>query len=385
MEQIHAVILAAGRSERLGNVDKLWVTLNGKPLIQWSIEAFNSASEISGITLVTQRNTVDQLSTLVSSLSLQKPVSIIVGGSTRMESVSNACDAIDEAYIAIHDGARPCITPNLINLVCSAARGNECACLSVPVVETLVRTIEHHETERIHRENLTALQTPQVIRLACWREGKSAADALSVEVTDDTHMATLLHKPIVHVLGDRNNIKVTYVDDIVLAGQILRQSKQMEYRTGFGYDIHQTSLTRECYLGGIHFTESNIGLVGHSDADVLLHAICDALLGAVALGDIGVHFPPSDDKHKGRASSEFLIEVHQLLKANGWTIGNIDATLIAEAPKLMPRAVEVRTHISQLLDVSIEKVSVKATTNEGLGALGKGDGIAAHAVAMVYR
>jgi 2-C-methyl-D-erythritol 2,4-cyclodiphosphate synthase len=117
----------------------------------------------------------------------------------------------------------------------------------------------------------------------------------------------------------------------------------------------------------------------------LLHAICDALLGAVALGDIGVHFPPSDDRHKGRASSEFLTEVHQLLKAHGWSVGNVDATVIAEAPKLMPRAVEMRAHISQILGVSIDRVSIKATTNEGLGALGKGDGIAAHAVAMVYR
>ncbi len=379
------MILAAGRSERLGNVDKLWVNLNGKPLIQWSIEAFDAASEISGITLVTRIDSVDKFSDLVSNLNLNKPVDIVVGGATRMESVSNACDAIDADYIAVHDGARPCITPELINLVSTAALGHDCACLSLPVVETLVRTRDHHEVERINRAHLTALQTPQVVRLACWRAGKSVADALSVDVTDDTHMATLLEKPVVHVAGDRNNIKVTYAADIALAGQILRTSKQMEYRTGFGYDIHQTSQARECHLGGIHFTESTVGLIGHSDADVLLHAICDALLGAVALGDIGVHFPPSDDRHKGRASSEFLTEVNQLLKSLGWSVGNIDATVIAEAPKLMPRAVEMRVHISQILEVSLDKVSIKATTNEGLGAVGKGDGIAAHAVAMVYR
>ena len=379
------MILAAGRSERLGNVDKLWVALNGKPLIQWSIEAFDSASEISGITIVTRADSTDKFSDLLSNLDLNKPVKIVVGGATRMESVRNACDAIDAEYIAVHDGARPCISPELINAVCMAARGHDCACLSLPVVETLVRTRNNHEEERIDRANLTALQTPQVIRLSCWRAGKSAADALLVDVTDDTHMATLLAKPVVHVTGDRNNIKVTYAEDIALAGQILRTSKQMEYRTGFGYDIHQTSQASECHLGGIHFTESHVGLIGHSDADVLLHAICDALLGAVALGDIGVHFPPSDDRHKGRASSEFLTEVHQLLKAHGWSVGNVDATVIAEAPKLMPRAVEMRAHISQILGVSIDRVSIKATTNEGLGALGKGDGIAAHAVAMVYR
>jgi len=379
------VILAAGRSERLGNVDKLWVTLNGKPLIQWSIEAFDSASEISGITLVTRTDNVDKFSELVSHLNLKKPIEIVVGGASRMESVSNACDAVESEYIAVHDGARPCITSELINTVCKAARGHDCACLSLPVVETLVRTRNHLEVERIDRANLSTLQTPQVIRLSCWRAGKLAADALLVDVTDDTHMATLLAKPVVHVTGDRNNIKVTYAQDVALAGQILRTSKQMEYRTGFGYDIHQTSQTRECHLGGLHFTESNVGLVGHSDADVLLHAFCDALLGAVALGDIGVHFPPSDDRHKGRASSEFLTEVHQMLKAHGWSVGNVDATVIAEAPKIMPRALEIRTHISQILGVSIDRVSIKATTNEGLGAIGKGDGIAAHAVAMVYR
>jgi 2-C-methyl-D-erythritol 4-phosphate cytidylyltransferase/2-C-methyl-D-erythritol 2,4-cyclodiphosphate synthase len=198
-------------------------------------------------------------------------------------------------------------------------------------------------------------------------------------------MATLLGKRVIHVSGDRANIKITYAEDIVFAEQLMNKSPLQEYRTGFGYDIHRTSEDRKCYLGGILFDDSPIGLLGHSDADVLLHAICDALLGAASLGDIGVHFPPSDDKHKGRSSSEFLVEVNQLLRDNGWAVGNIDATVIAETPKIMSKAIAIRTHISSLLNVSIDKISIKATTNEGLGALGQMEGIAAHAVAMVHR
>jgi 2-C-methyl-D-erythritol 4-phosphate cytidylyltransferase/2-C-methyl-D-erythritol 2,4-cyclodiphosphate synthase len=385
MEQIHAVILAAGRSERLGTVDKLWVSLNGKPLLQWSIEAFDKASEISGITLVTREESIGKLTTLVSSICVSKPIDIILGGQTRMESVGNACAVIDATFIAVHDAARPLITPQLIDSVCLAARGNACACLSLPVVETIVRTNQGFERERVDRSSLYALQTPQVIRRDIWEEGRARAQSAGIDVTDDTHMATLTDNAVIHVAGNRNNIKVTYADDIEFAEQMMMQTPQREYRTGFGYDIHRTSPERLCYLGGILFEESKVGLVGHSDADVLLHAICDALLGAVSLGDIGVHFPPSDDRHKGRPSSEFLSEVNELLKQNGWMVGNIDATVIAEAPKVMSKAIEIRTHISNVMQIPFDNISIKATTNEGLGALGQGDGIAAHAVAMVYR
>jgi 2-C-methyl-D-erythritol 2,4-cyclodiphosphate synthase/2-C-methyl-D-erythritol 4-phosphate cytidylyltransferase len=385
MEQIHAVILAAGRSERLGNVDKLWVSLNGKPIIQWSIEAFIAASQISSITLVTREETARRLSDVISILDVHKPVSIVIGGQTRMESVHNACVGIDAPYIAVHDGARPLVTPELIDSVCTAARGHDCACLSLPVVETLVRSEIDFEAQRIDRKNLYALQTPQVIRTDVWRQGKETADSEGLDVTDDTHMATLLGKRVIHVSGDRTNIKVTYAEDIAFAEKLMNKSPLQEYRTGFGYDIHRTSKDRKCYLGGILFDDSPIGLLGHSDADVLLHAICDALLGAASLGDIGVHFPPSDDKHKGRPSSEFLVEVNQLLRDNGWAVGNIDATVIAETPKIMSKALAIRTHISSLLNVSIDKINIKATTNEGLGALGQMEGIAAHAVAMVHR
>lgn len=379
------MILAAGRSERLGTVDKLWVSLHGKPLLQWSIEAFDQAQEISGLTLVTRQESIDKLTSLVSGLNLRKPIGIILGGMSRMESVENACKSVDTTFIAVHDAARPLITPQLIDHVCRAARGNVCACLSLPVVETIVRSSQQCEKERVDRTDLFSLQTPQVIRRDTWRDGRAKAQSLGIEVTDDTHMATLTGNPVIHVAGHRNNIKVTYADDIEYAEQAMMQSIQREYRTGFGYDIHRTDPDRLCVLGGIHFEDSKVGLLGHSDADVLLHAICDSLLGAASLGDIGVHFPPSDDAHKGRPSSEFLTEVNHLLKRHGWTVGNIDATVIAEAPKVMAKAVEIRTHISSLLEIPLDNISIKATTNEGLGAIGQGDGIAAHAVATVYR
>lgn len=379
------MILAAGRSERLGTVDKLWIRLNGKPLIQWSIEAFDTACEVTAITVVTRQTSFERMNNLVQSLVLTKPCNVIVGGDSRMESVSNACDVIDATYIAIHDGARPLISSERIDAVCAAVRGHACACLSLPVVETLIRKDDELETARVDRTNLYALQTPQVIETSTWKRGKTVADTIGATVTDDTHMATLLKLPVIHVLGQRDNIKITYPEDIEFAEKMMRKDSIVEYRTGFGYDIHRTSEQRKCILGGVHFENSGVGLLGHSDADVLLHAICDALLGATSLGDIGVHFPPSDEKHRDRPSTEFLREVNNLLRQHGWFVGNIDATVIAEAPKIMSRATEMREIIGEILTISIDKVSIKATTNEGLGSLGSGDGIAAHAVTMVYR
>jgi 2-C-methyl-D-erythritol 2,4-cyclodiphosphate synthase/2-C-methyl-D-erythritol 4-phosphate cytidylyltransferase len=169
------------------------------------------------------------------------------------------------------------------------------------------------------------------------------------------------------------------------AMSIGERSKGDTFRIGQGYDVHQLAEGRECWLGGVHFPEAKLGPVGHSDADVLLHAICDALLGAAGLGDIGKLFPPSDMAHKDRRSIEFLEEIKARLNAKGWQISNIDATVLAEAPKILPRAAEICSTIARTLEISPEQVSVKATTNEGLGFIGRGEGIAAHATALLRR
>lgn len=157
------------------------------------------------------------------------------------------------------------------------------------------------------------------------------------------------------------------------------------FRVGHGYDVHVFTAGRPLWLGGVLFPESPLGLLGHSDADVLLHALCDALLGAAGLGDIGKHFPPSDPRHKDRPSIEFLVEVAGLLTAAGWRVGNLDVTVLAELPKIGPRADEMRLRIAQVLEISTEQVNIKATTNEGMGFVGRREGIAAHAVALIER
>ena len=154
---------------------------------------------------------------------------------------------------------------------------------------------------------------------------------------------------------------------------------------GHGYDVHRLTEGRPLWLGGVHFPDSPLGLLGHSDADVLLHALCDALLGAVGLEDIGRHFPPSDPRHKDRASIEFLEEVAALLKAAGWSVGNVDITVLAELPKIGPRASEMKQRIAVALEIAPEQVNIKATTNEGMGFIGRREGIAAHAVALLFR
>lgn len=157
------------------------------------------------------------------------------------------------------------------------------------------------------------------------------------------------------------------------------------FRVGHGYDVHVFEKGRPLWLGGVHFPDSPLGLLGHSDADVLLHALCDALLGAAGLGDIGRHFPPSDNRHKDRPSIEFVEETKRLITEQGWQIGNVDVTVLAELPKIGPRAQEMRERIAAALQITVEQVSIKATTNEGMGFVGRREGIAAHAVALLFR
>jgi 2-C-methyl-D-erythritol 4-phosphate cytidylyltransferase/2-C-methyl-D-erythritol 2,4-cyclodiphosphate synthase len=195
------------------------------------------------------------------------------------------------------------------------------------------------------------------------------------------------------VLGSPENLKVTQPEDLALAEAILMRRHTPPpsspgggvppFRIGYGYDVHPFAEGRPMYLGGVHFPEADRGLQGHSDADALLHAVCDALLGAAGLGDIGTYFPPSDNRHKNRRSTEFLQEVGQAIENAGWQVGNMDVMVLAETPRLGPRVEQIRHVISQILGITPEQISIKATTNEGLGFIGRGEGIAVHATALL--
>ncbi len=346
-----------------------------------------------------------------------KLLAVVVGGDSRQESVRLGLDALPETceIVAIHDAARCCITPELIE---SALRGTEpiagYATLAIPVTDSLLRL---GDGESVPREGLWCVQTPQAFRhIAALRAAHRRAAENGVAATDDF---SLLGGSGYVKLGSAENLKVTTPEDLTLAEAILRSrgaggsgemgSREWEVRkpiphsqplpttphsqfptpqtlrVGHGYDVHRFAEGRPMWLGGVHFPESDLGLDGHSDADVVLHALCDALLGAAGLPDIGQLFPPSDMAHKNRASIEFLSDVKTRLDAGSWGVENVDLTIIAETPKIGPRAAEIKNSVARALGITSEQVSVKATTNETMGFVGRREGIAAHATVLLSK
>ncbi|GAB4464375.1 MAG: bifunctional 2-C-methyl-D-erythritol 4-phosphate cytidylyltransferase/2-C-methyl-D-erythritol 2,4-cyclodiphosphate synthase [Armatimonadaceae bacterium] len=396
-----AVILAAGRGARFGaNQNKVFVPLLGCPLLGWTLQAFVRTEIIRDIVLVGSSADLSRLEQIAAQYGGRKVRAIVPGGSDRQESVRNgvaAAGSLHEGpvWIAAHDAARPCITPEAITRVVQAAQVSGAATLAVPVTDTLVREsdepdgTEATQGEGVSRDRLWAIQTPQVFRAEWLREAHERAAAEQRAATDDARLVTDAGYTVQLIPGSSENLKVTHPGDLALAEAILARREEAvrvpEFRVGFGYDVHPFAEGRRLYLGGVEFTEADRGLLGHSDADVLLHAVCDALLGAAGMGDIGKLFPPSDMRHKDRRSTEFLSEVKARLDEAGWQIVNLDITVLAEKPKIGPRSEVIRETIGVLISVDPSRIGLKATTNEGLGFIGREEGIAVHAVAMLVR
>ncbi len=288
--------------------------------------------------------------------------------------------------ILIHDAARPLVTSAVIDRCIAGALEFGNAAAALPVTDTLKAAGEDLTVLRtVDRDGLWAMQTPQAFRLSTLYEAHSAARTMGWTGTDEAALVEHINEPVHLVLGDPSNLKVTRPEDLPLA-EAIWQSRHpvplMPPRIGFGYDIHPLIEGRPLFLGGIEIPSPR-GLDGHSDADVLLHALCDALLGAAGLPDIGHLFPNTDAAYKGISSLELLREVVRRLHEANYAVGNADMTLIAEAPKIAPYVGQMRSVIADALRVQPSQVGIKATTNEKLGALGRGEGIAAHAVALL--
>lgn len=359
---ISAIIVAAGSGTRFGS-DKLAIVLGGKPVWQWSVETFLNHPEIDEVIVVGERDYPD--------------VKWVPGGASRTESVANGLRAVssDSEFVLIHDAARPFVSPSIISHVISALKeGHRAVCPILPVTDTI-----RQNNTLISRAELQAMQTPQGGRLS---DFLTALDQASPNFTDDISLLESLGHSLHGVQGDPKNLKLTTEDDLIR----LRGYLNMELRTGLGYDIHafSTDPNRPMILGGLEF-DDRPGLEGHSDADALLHAIVDALLGAASLGDIGVHYPNTDPRWKDRPSLLFLTESANLLREKGWEVINIDATVIAERPKVNPVRQEMCAVIAEAAGIEADRVSVKATTNERLGTIGREEGIAAMAVATIRR
>lgn len=389
-----ALIPAAGRGARFGAAEnKVFAPLLGRPLIGWSLEAFARCDCVDDILLIGSENDLPRLREIATRYGGGKVRDLVRGGEDRQTSVRNGLDACsdDIGRVLIHDAARPCVTPLLIEAVLAATFEGRGVSAALPVVDTLAR-----QDEPVDRADLYAIQTPQGFPAARLRTAHQRALAAGFRGTDDAgvyrEFAAPPHRDPIHLVpGSPENLKVTQPGDLALAEAILRRRQETSERQvpssriGYGYDVHPFAENRKLVLGGVAFPEAPRGLLGHSDADVLLHALCDALLGAAGMGDIGQLFPPSDIAHKDRSSLEFVREVKERLDIGGWVVGNVDMTLLAEAPRIGPRVAEMKTAIAGALGIAPEQIGIKATTNEGLGFVGRSEGIAAHAVALLHR
>jgi 2-C-methyl-D-erythritol 4-phosphate cytidylyltransferase/2-C-methyl-D-erythritol 2,4-cyclodiphosphate synthase len=383
---LHALILAAGSGVRFGKGDKLWQVLCGAPVWRHALWRLLSHPEIDSATLAVAPDGAEPYEAYLRQHPAPKPLQIApCGGATRQQTVCNALAHLPEGvkFVAVHDAARPLISHALLNRLIDAARRDGAAIPALPVQETLKRAPDGRQiSETVPRANLYRVQTPQLFR-ADWliNAHRRACEEGFQEATDDAQLLERAGYPVSLVQGDPFNIKLTTSEDLHLLRLYAREGTLT--RTGIGYDIHQLTEGRKLMLGGVEI-DYPLGLQGHSDADVVVHAICDALLGAAALGDIGQHFPNSDLRWKDAPSLSLLEQVNALLQQHGWRPLHIDAMAIAEAPKLAPYIPQMRTRIAQTLGLLPEQISVKATTNEGMDAVGARRAIACYAVATIY-
>lgn len=365
--KVCAVVLAAGRGQRFG-ADKVRESIAGVPMWRRSADALLACDAVSGWGLVCAAENLAEMRAWATDA-----LFVVEGGEDRQASSRIGCEATPEDChaILIHDAARPFVSPSLVGRVIEAVAAKGAA---APVVD-VIDTIRTRGGEVVQREGLMAMQTPQGARRDWLIDAHRRATR---SYTDDAALLQAAGYGLAWVPGERANVKVTHPED--LGGM------HMETRTGLGYDVHRFTddPDRQLVLGGVPFPGAR-GLEGHSDADVLIHAAVDALLGAAALGDIGVHFPNSDPRWKRAPSGLFLEHAAKLLAENGWTVANIDIAMVAESPKIMSRSDEIRLSLATTLRIDAGRISVKATTNERLGSIGRGEGIAAFAVATIVR
>jgi 2-C-methyl-D-erythritol 4-phosphate cytidylyltransferase/2-C-methyl-D-erythritol 2,4-cyclodiphosphate synthase len=384
-DRIAAVIVAAGQSTRFG-APKILTPIAGSPAILGSIRAFAAVPGWTSLALVINSELRASVATLLKEMAPELNVALVAGGERRQDSVAAGLGAIDDAdIVVIHDGARPLVTPRIIEGTIAAVRaGADAAVAAVPVADTLKRK-DGERVETVDRSDLWRAQTPQAFRVGQLRAALAEVDRRKLTVTDEAMAIELTGGRVALVPGDEQNLKLTTPGDDRVIEALARQTIDMPYtivRTGIGYDVHRLAPDRKLILGGIQIP-FELGLDGHSDADVLLHAITDAILGACALGDIGRHFPPSDEAYRGISSVTLLQRSATLVMDAGYQIVNVDATVIAEAPKIGPHAADMQAVIARALSVDTSSVSIKATTNEQLGFAGRREGIAAMAIATV--
>lgn len=387
MSDLFTVVVAAGRGKRVGaKMNKAFIKIGELPMLVHTLKSLASCCDCRDVAVVVGKDELSYTENLLSEygehfscLNCQ----LVTGGKERQDSVTNALKIIPEGYsfVAIHDGARPFISKDIFARTYRAAIAKGAAIAVIPVNDT-VKIIRNELVERTaDRSKVVLVQTPQIFSLPILVNAYEKAAQEGFRGTDDASLVENYGCRVAVVEGSKENFKITTPEDVVWAN-IKCGAEKMDFRVGTGFDVHAFTDGDAIIIGGVSIPYEK-RLLGHSDADVLLHAISDALLGAAGLGDIGKFFPDTDQKYKGADSKKLLSEVVAMLEQKGWSINNIDATIMAQKPKMAPYTENMQKIIADICHLSSDAVGVKATTTEKLGFVGREEGIAAQAVASI--
>jgi len=377
------IIVAAGRGHRFGGeMPKQFLHARGAPLIRHAVAAFVSHPDIDAVLPVIHPDDAEIVAEALSGLDYVQPVA---GGAARQDSVRNGLEALAvmaPERVLVHDAARPMVTHGLIDRVLAALDTHAGSIPALQVVDTLKRAgVDGVISGTVPRDGLWRAQTPQGFRFDALLSAHRAV--AGQELTDDAAVMEAAGHQVTVVAGDDDNLKVTTPDDLERMEQIMaKDASRPAFRIGSGYDVHRLGPGDHVTLCGIDIAHDQ-ALVGHSDADVALHALCDAIFGALADGDIGSHFPPSDEQWRGAPSDRFLTYALERMRGRGFEIENLDLTIICEKPKIGPHRDAMRARVAEIGGIDPARISVKATTTEKLGFTGRGEGIAAEASVLL--
>jgi len=382
-----AIIPAGGAGKRLGaDVAKQYLVLNSLPVLVHTLNVFQKSDVIDDIVLVVPRDDLASVrKQIIEKYGLTKVSAVVAGGNERQDSVRNGLEAIAKPcdVVIIHDGVRPFVTEKMIVQVTKAATEGGAASIGVPAKDTIKETTnENIVTATLPRTNLWQTQTPQAFQYDLFCKAFAATEKDHYYGTDDASLVERIGVKVFMIVGSHENIKITTPEDLIMAEALMKEKMKVHilYRSGLGYDSHRFAPERKLILGGVEIPFDR-GLTGHSDADALAHAVCDALLGMAGAGDIGKHFPDTDEAYKNISSLILLERVKQIIEAKGMSINNIDVTVMMEKPKLAPYAKAMAANVASVLNISETAVNIKAKTNEGMGFVGRGEGVAVMAIA----
>jgi 2-C-methyl-D-erythritol 4-phosphate cytidylyltransferase / 2-C-methyl-D-erythritol 2,4-cyclodiphosphate synthase len=383
---VTAIIAAAGAGRRLGaDAPKQFLDLDGRPMIEWSVAAFAAHPRVQDVIVVLPD---DGTPSWADRLERSASIQVVRGGARRQDSVANAFAAVpgQTDVVLVHDAARPFVTADLISRSIDAAAEHGAAIVAQPVQDTVKRVRADGTgvriVETLPRESIFLAQTPQAFKREVLRDAVALGRS-GVEATDEAALAEQAGHTVHIVEGTPDNVKITTHEDLAAARRRTAGDPLLAGgRIGTGYDLHRLVEGRRLVLGGIE-VPSDRGALGHSDADVICHATTDAVLGAACLGDIGRHFPDSDPMWKDASSTDLLRQAVALVHQSGFRVVNLDVVVVLERPKIAPFLDRIRQSIAGVLQTGVDRVSVKGKTNEGVDAVGRGEAIAAHAVALL--